>query len=350
MIEFVYSFNIIHINFFYHLNIGVINMKKTVWALFDDRMGSIGQAKGILQELENDYEIIEKKIVYTKLAALPNMLRGKYFLTGIDTKASDSLITKDYPDIVLSISRRTAPVALWLKRRSKGKTKIVQLMLPGKYGLEDMDLVVVPEHDRGKVNSSNVFYITGCPHRITSTSLAEARAKWEPVFAHLPRPLTAVFVGGAIKNKPFTDENAALLGDAIAKVQNQFSGSILITSSRRTGKNAEDIIMNRLKGIPAYTYLWGEKKENPIMGFYACADRIIVTGDSVSMACESCGTGQPVMVFSGKNWLTSKHLRFVKSLIDGNYAIDINDKDIIDFKPAGSLNPSVEVADKIRGL
>lgn len=325
-------------------------MKKTVWALFDDRMGSIGQAKGILQELGDDYEIVEKKIVYTKLAALPNMLRGRHFLTGIDTKASDSLKTKDYPDIVLSVSRRTAPAALWLKRRSKGKTKIVQLMFPGKYGLKDMDLVVVPEHDRGKADSGNIFYITGCPHRITPATLEEARKKWEPVFASLPRPLTAVFVGGAIKNKPFTDENAALLGDAVAKVQNQFSGSILITSSRRTGKAAEDIIMSRLKGIPAYTYLWGEKKENPIMGFYACADRIVVTGDSVSMACESCGTGQPVMVFSGKNWLTAKHQRFVKSLIDGKYAIDINDKGIIDFKPEGCLNPSIAVADKIRSL
>ena len=39
-----------------------------------------------------------------------------------------------------------------------------------------------------------------------------------------------------------------------------------------------------------------QKKDNPIMGFYACADRIIVTGDSVSMACEACGSGKPVLV------------------------------------------------------
>lgn len=350
MIEFTNNINIIQKKIFYYLNIKVMKMKKTIWALFDNRMGSVGQAKGVLQALGDEYDIVEKKIVYTKLAALPNMLRGKHFLIGVDTKASDNLKTKDYPDIVLSISRRTAPVALWLKNQSKGKTKIVQLMLPPKYGMSDMDLIVVPEHDRGKSDDKNIFYITGCPHRVTKTSLQEARAKWKPVFASLPRPLTAVFVGGSIKNKPFTDDNANLLGEAIAKVQNQFSGSILITSSRRTGKNAEDIIMNKIKDVPAYTYLWGEQKENPIMGFYACADRIIVTGDSVSMASESCGTGCPVMVFTGKNWLTPKHLKFVQSLIDGGYAINVDNENIADFKPQAELNPSFIVAEKIRAL
>lgn len=325
-------------------------MKKTIWALFDNRMGSIGQAKGILQELADDFEIVEKKIVYTKLAALPNQLRGRHFLIGVDTKASDNLKTKDYPDIVLSVSRRTASIALWLKRRSKGKTKIVQLMLPGTYGLKDMDLVVVSEHDRGKAQGDNIFYITGCPHRVTPITLDEARKKWEPVFSNLPRPFTVVLVGGAIKGKPFSDENATLLAESIAKVQQQFSGSILITSSRRTGKSAEDIIMSKIKDIPAYTYLWGEKKENPIMGFYACADQIIATGDSVSMACEACGTNKPVFIFSGKNWLTAKHLRFVKSLIDGKYAADIDDKNIADFKPIKALNPSIETAEKIKKL
>lgn len=91
-----------------------------------------------------------------------------------------------------------------------------------------------------------------------------------------------------------------MLADAILNVHNQVSGSILITSSRRTGKEAEDIIMKKIGHIPAYTYLWGEKKDNPIMGFYACADRIIVTGDSVSMACEACGSGKPVLVSAAK--------------------------------------------------
>ena len=108
--------------------------------------------------------------------------------------------------------------------------------------------------------------------------------------------------------------------------------------------------MNILKDIPAYTYLWGEKKDNPYMGYLACADNIIVTGDSVSMTCESCGTGVPVYVFCGKNWLTAKQLRFVQSLYDNGYAIACDDAQRSNFKGGKKLNAAEDVASKIREL
>ena len=107
-------------------------MKKTIWALMDDRAGSVGQAKGIFPVIEDEFEIIEKKIVYNRLAALPNMLRGKT-LIGVNRKESSPLKNEPFPDAVLSISRRTAPIALWLKKASKGKTKIIQRRFPGKF-------------------------------------------------------------------------------------------------------------------------------------------------------------------------------------------------------------------------
>ena len=143
-------------------------------------------------------------------------MRGRFFLFGVNTLKSDKLY--GFPDIVLSISRRTTPIALWLKRKSKGKTTIVQLMFSGKYRLKDIDLLVMPEHDRGKTSSENAFYIVGCPHRINETTLREAKEKWQDVFAKLPRPLTAVLVGGAIKNKPFSSDNAKKLADNIVDI------------------------------------------------------------------------------------------------------------------------------------
>ncbi|MBP5399867.1 MAG: mitochondrial fission ELM1 family protein [Alphaproteobacteria bacterium] len=323
-------------------------MKKTIWVLLDDRMGSVGQAKGILQEISEDFEIVEKNIVYNRFAALPNFLRGRFFLFGVNKKLSDDL--RGNPDIVLSTSRRTTPVALWLKRRSKNKIKIVQLMFSGRYGLSDIDLLIVPEHDKGKINSKNVFYIVGCPHRVNEKVLAEAKEKWQDTFSNLPKPLTAVLVGGAIKKKPFSSDNANRLADEILNIHRRVSGSILITTSRRTGEIAQNIIMEKIKDIPAYTFLWGEEKENPILGFYACADRIIATGDSVSMVCEACGSGKDVMIFEGKHWLTRKHLSFVRSLVDNGYAVRIGDIGAVDFVPQKRLQNSADVARKIEAL
>ena len=85
------------------------------------------------------------------------------------------------------------------------------------------------------------------------------------------------------------------------------------------------------------------------MGYLACADNIIATGDSVSMCCEACGTGKPVFIFTGKGWLTPKHLRFVDSLTSGGYAAVLS-QDNLSFVPAASLNPAAEIAAEITAL
>lgn len=325
-------------------------MKKTIWALLDNRMGSVNVIRGVLAQFSDDeFEVIEKKIVYTPLAKLPNLLKGASLL-GISKESKDSL-TEPFPDLVISGTRRTAPVARWIKKHSHGKTKIVQMLHPGPYsGIADFDAVFVPEHDKGKTKCSNIVYTVGSPTRTTEKALAEARAKWEPIFAELPKPWTTVIVGGAVKGKPFSLDNARGFAEEVLKLKKENGGSILITDSWRTGEEPRKLIMEILKDIPAYTFLWGEKKDNPYMGYLACADDIIVTGDSVSMTCESCGTGRPVYVYCGKNWLTQKQMRFVQSLYDGGYAIACNDPKRKDFKGGKKLNAAFEVADKIRSL
>lgn len=323
-------------------------MKKILWALMDDRRGSVGQAQGIINALNTDIITpIEKNISYTKSAALPNLLRGKSLL-GL-TAESKKIITPPFPDYVISISRRTVPVARYIKKLSP-QTKLIQLMHPGNTGINDFSLIVVPEHDKNKKTTPNIHYIVGCPHRVTPAFLEEARKEWEPKFAHLPRPLTTVIIGGSIKGKPFSNENAEALGIAIKKFKEKTGGSILITTSRRTGKEPEKIIMDAIKGIPQYTFLWGDTNKNPYSGFLACADNIIATGDSVSMCCEATGTGKPIYLFIGQNWLPPKHLRFVQSLCDTKCATLLDDKDPVLFKPQKSLNAAKEIAEQIEKL
>lgn len=326
---------------------GEKTMKKTLWAILDNRRGSVGQALGVIGELNSDFEVTEKKIEYTKLSGLPNWLRGRS-LIGL-TAESKKTITAPYPDYVLSISRRTVPIARYIKKHSP-QTKLIQLMHPGNAGINEFALIVVPKHDKHKKQTQNIHRIVGCPHRVTAQYLADARKKWAEKFSHLPRPLTAVIVGGAIKKKPFSNENAMALGRAIRELKQKIGGSVLITTSRRTGKEAQDIILNEIKDIPQYTYLWGDTAENPYSGFLACADNIIVTADSVSMCCEATGSGKPLYLFTGRDWLSAKHCRFAKSLIDTGCAVLLDDEKAADFVPQNSLNAAKEVAELIKKL
>lgn len=322
-------------------------MKKNLWILLDSRTGSVGQARGVAQQLNTEkFSISEKILEYTKLSGLPNFLRGRT-LIGL-TPESKNVICGPFPDMVLSTSRRTVPIARFIKKYSP-RTKLIQLMHPGRTGLKEFDLVMVPEHDKNKKAYSNIKYIVGAPHRITEKVLNNASSVWAEKFADLPKPLTAVIIGGAIKGKEFSLENAAALGEKIRQFKEKTGGSILITTSRRTGAKAEKAIMEALKGIPAYTFLWGDKNDNPYMGYLACADNIIVTGDSVSMCCEACGTGKPVFVFTGRHWLTRKHIRFIASLYKNGYAAALKEYNL-NFKPKAALNAAYDAATMIENL
>lgn len=322
-------------------------MKKVLWVLIDNRTGSVGQARGIVQQLNMaHFEVVEKKVEYTKLSGLPNFIRRKS-LIGLTSDSKKEMI-KPWPDMVLSISRRTVPVARYIKKQSP-QTKLIQLMYPGETGIDEFSLVLLPEHDKDKPFHKSFRYLIGAPHRVTNDVLKEAGKKWKDAFQKLPKPLTALIVGGSVKGRPFSIENVEAFAKKVASFKKKTGGSLLVTTSRRTGKEAEEKILSVLKDIPCYTYLWGDQSENPYLGFLALADNIIATGDSVSMVSEACGTGKPVFIFEGQSWLSKKHYRFIHALYENMYAapLDVRYKG---FRPAGTLNAAVDAAREIERL
>lgn len=319
-------------------------MKKVVWLLLDDRMGSVSQAKGVAQALDaTKFEVVEKKIEYNFFAGLPNCLKGASLL-GVRSWSREALVAP-FPDLVISASRRTATVARYLKQKSCGRTKIVQILHPGN-AIDDFDFIFLPEHDRHKKSNEKTFFVVGSPHKVTEKTLKEAKEKWQKTFDTLPKPLTALIVGGSIKKKPFTLENAATLVKEVKNFMVGKKGSLLITDSKRTGKEPRELILDALKDIPSYKFVWGDTGENPYLGYLACADNLIVTGDSVSMCSEACGSGKPVYIFSGENWLSPKHYRFMHSLIQNGYAMKLENAEQ-NFTPREKLNSAKQIADKI---
>jgi mitochondrial fission protein ELM1 len=144
-------------------------MKKIIWILLDNRIGSRHQAEGIANYLNPEkFEIINKEITYTHLAALPNFIRGRT-LIGLTEKCKKSL-SSPFPDIVLSASRRTAPVARWIKKQNP-QTQLIQLLHIGKCGSKDFTFIFTPEHDKHKYSAPNIQYTIGSPHAITEEKL-----------------------------------------------------------------------------------------------------------------------------------------------------------------------------------
>ena len=87
-----------------------------IWVLIDNRIGNANQALALAAKLNVSYQV--KNFQYNSFAILPNFLLG---LWPIHVKRSvlDELKSQDAPDIIISSGRRTAPLAIYLKKNIK---------------------------------------------------------------------------------------------------------------------------------------------------------------------------------------------------------------------------------------
>jgi len=290
----------------------------TIWLLIDDRAGNAAQVRGVADALGLRAET--RDIAYTAAGALPNMVLGASF-HGLTASSRVNLVPP-WPDLVIAAGRRTAPVARHIKEKNGGKTFLVQLMNPGDTGIDDFDLICVPGHDQ-RPGRENQIQITGAPHPVSEYKLAEAAAEWAEKFKDLPEPRIALIVGGSTKRRKFTDDMAKELAELANKTAEAAGGSLMVTTSKRTGDAAEALIAGLT--VPNTVFRWGEKGEggageNPYFGYLACADAVIVTGDSVNMCSEACATPGPVYIFAPKKLTVMKHGLLHKELYAKGYA------------------------------
>jgi mitochondrial fission protein ELM1 len=285
-----------------------------VWVLADDRPGNANQAIGVAEALEWPFET--KRIAYGPLARLPNLLLGAR-LAGLARIARQSL-QSPWPDIVIAAGRRTAPVARWI-RRQRPDVFLVQLMWPGS--VRGLDLVVVPEHDECPAHPKLVPTL-GTPHRVTPTSLARARTGLAATLAHLPRPHVVGLVGGASRHAPFTPRDASALAWAAAGLATARGGSVLLSTSRRTGAAAEEALEELDLPAPVWLHRFSSGGENPYLGLLGHADAIFVTADSASMVTEACATGRPVFLVRPAGWRGGKLERLHSRLERGGHLHD----------------------------
>src|SRR5262245_19674447 len=131
-----------------------------VWVLLGAKAGGNGQLTSLANALGWPYET--KQLVYNTLNRCPNLLLGASLLR-LDRRKSNSL-TAPWPDLVIAASRRSAPVALWIKKQSGGRTRLVHL-IHTQAPLELFDLIITtPQY--GLSSRPNILHNTAPLNRI----------------------------------------------------------------------------------------------------------------------------------------------------------------------------------------
>jgi mitochondrial fission protein ELM1 len=103
-----------------------------------------------------------------------------------------------------------------------------------------------------------------------------------------------VLIGGSNGRFRLDAPVGAALAAQLAGMMQADHVGLALTPSRRTAPDVVAALRAALE--PLGGWIWNGEGDNPYLGLLACADAIIVTGDSVSMISEAAATAAPVMV------------------------------------------------------
>jgi uncharacterized protein len=261
------------------------------WIVTDGSVGMEAQGIAVAKAVGLPYRL-KRVQVEGPLRYLPPPLQILVPTTRLlKNVAANEPLEAPWPRLVISIGRRSVPVALALKRHANAFALHIQ---NPKVPASLFDLIAAPVHDG--YTGPNVVNTFGAVHSVTETRLAKAAEKFRDLIEHLPHPRIAVLLGGESQAYRFPPDAAASLGFSLAGLARKHNASLLVTPSRRTTPQSLRALAREIKDVPHY--LWDGSGENPYFAFLAFADAIVVTEDSVNMVTEAAGTGKPVHVQS----------------------------------------------------
>ncbi|MBL8660788.1 MAG: mitochondrial fission ELM1 family protein [Rhodospirillales bacterium] len=272
-----------------------------VWLVLGDKLGDNAQVEIIAAALGWPCERRALRFRPEYVLGKPRFAPSLYHL---DAAASDPL-EPPWPDLILTIGRRPAMAAAWIRAQSGGRTKIALIGRP-KRDIDDIALVIATPQYRLPARA-NVVHLDLPLMRADEGRIAAEVEAWRGRLADLPRPLTAVLVGGPTKPYVFDATVAQSLldlaarsagaGEASGGGSGDGGGTLYLTTSRRT---PADVVAALKAHLPASArmFAWSAgASDNPYLALLGLADRFVVTGDSISMMVEVARLGRPLAIF-----------------------------------------------------
>jgi mitochondrial fission protein ELM1 len=260
-----------------------------IWAVLGDKTGDNAQVEAIAARLP--WPVEPRQLVF-----LPRYRKGKPLfgasLRHLDRSASAPL-QPPWPDLVITIGRRPAMAALWIRRQSGGRTRIAIIGRP-KRRIDEFDLVIASAQYR-LPDAPNVVHV-GLPlMRVDPERFRAAAAEWAPTLAQLPRPLVVLLVGGATKPYRLDPATASdLLRTARAYAG---AGTVYVSTSRRTSPAVVETLRRELPDN-GRLYEVDSSAPNPYLALLGSGDLFVITGDSMSMLTETARLGRRVAIYS----------------------------------------------------
>lgn len=275
-----------------------------LWTLTDGNAGNRRQADALAAALTHEPVldwVLEPHAPWSWCA--PRMLPGASATFG--TSFTQAL--EQPPRLAIGCGRQGALATRLLRQRGSTAVQILDPRISPRH----WDLVIAPEHDG--LAGANVITLIGSLNPVDTLWLAQARAAFAS-FADLPRPRTAVLLGGPSAHARFDLTSFEALATQLDVVMAREGGSVMLTTSRRTPADVVAALRQRYVQTPSVVWCSDEDGINPYPGMLAWADRIVASPDSVNMLSEACATEVPVFVFDPDR-VSGRPRRFLDALL-----------------------------------
>jgi uncharacterized protein len=271
------------------------NGNPTVWVLTDDHPGNTTQSLGLAKALGWPYEV--KELGFTRLIRLHDFLFGCFGATRLGLERTHSaVLTRPWPDLVITTGWRTAHIARWIKKQSHDHTRLVQMGRKGTHVAHLYDLAISCRYFRLPPHSRRIETLVPLTE-VSSEQLRQTAERRQELLANTPRRRIALLVGGTSYECRFDDETAYRLGVEVRSFAETMGATVFATTSRRTGPQAT-VALKKGLGHCCCLHEWQpDQPENPYLAYLALADILIVTGESESMLADAAATGKPVYIY-----------------------------------------------------
>ena len=264
-----------------------------IWLILGEKPGDNAQVLNLAEA--TGWEFVVKKI-YVKPKWVTGKPRVRPTLDPIDLDRSDSL-EAPWPDLVMTAGRRLSCVGFWIKKTSAGKTRLVMVGRPRRLS-DEVDLIVAATH-YVVPPGPNVVHHELPLMQVEPSLLENATRLWRSRLAEMPRPLTALMVGGPTGGLRFDLETARDLFRKTLESVEESGGSLYITTSRRTPPDVVEMLKRECPGSAALFEFepTASPAENPYHALLGLADRFVVTTDSASMMVEVARLGRSLAIY-----------------------------------------------------
>ncbi|MDD5668765.1 MAG: ELM1/GtrOC1 family putative glycosyltransferase [Candidatus Omnitrophica bacterium] len=261
----------------------------------------------------------KKVFMISLVLGIRSSLRAAWLLEYCLDKETFSRLRGLQPDCVVSCGSSVAGLNVFLSRDTGAKS--FAIMRPPWYiGLKNFNLVVMPRHDNPP-RSGRVVTVEGALNLVDEKYLREQSILLRRDIRLTKNFIIGLLIGGDAGQFVLDKEIVCVVIEEIKKILERYDGEVLVTTSRRTSAEVEQVIKKELHAYSrcSLSVIANEYNNSAAMGgILGLSSILIVSPESISMVSEAVSSGKPVIVFNAPA-VRARHKRFLENLAEKNY-------------------------------